>query len=61
MDRSRERDPDYGIHEQSNPQKLALYFVRHFTVDNFFAVFYWARPILSIEKSSPRGKWYLKR
>lgn len=61
MDRSREKNKYCGIHDVSDPNKLAQWFVREFSVDNFFAVFYWARPILSIEKSTPRGIWYLKR
>ena len=45
----------------SNVSSLHHYFQKAFTADRFLEVFYWARPILDFEKSSPLGQYYLKR
>ncbi|EGD94834.1 hypothetical protein TESG_02336 [Trichophyton tonsurans CBS 112818] len=31
-----------------------------FTAEKFFIVFYWAAPIVDYDKSSEKGKWYLR-
>ncbi|OXV06464.1 hypothetical protein Egran_05768, partial [Elaphomyces granulatus] len=59
-ERSREEDPDFCMARSSNVSSLHHYFQKAFTADRFLEVFYWARPILDFEKSSPLGQYYLK-
>jgi hypothetical protein len=61
VERDREANPDFGVHSCADEDRLFNHFNRGFTVEKFFAVFYWLFPIVDLEKSTPFGLWYARR
>ncbi|EAU32734.1 predicted protein [Aspergillus terreus NIH2624] len=51
---------EFSIADAIDPAKLFRHFESNFTVDKFESVFFWAKPILDYDKSSPLRQWYIR-